>query len=80
MQIMNKDIIHQSFLISLQRISKEVIVYGKNKNNEKYFIKRIDDKSYIKTKFRLIIEEVYQYESDSPDDIDRIIDRYVNYT
>ena len=77
---MNKDNIHQSFLISLQRISKEVIVYGKNKNNEKYFIKRIDDKSYIKTKFRLIIEEVYQYESDSPDDIDRIIDRYVNYT
>ena len=36
----------------------------KNKNNEKYFIKRIDNKSCIKIKFRLIIEEVYQYESD----------------
>jgi len=52
----------------------------RNKNDEKCFIKRIDNKSSIKRKYKLIIEEVYQYESDSPDDIDRIIDRYVNYT
>ena len=52
----------------------------KNKNKEKGWIQRIDNKSSIKRKYKLIIEEVYQYESDSPNDIDRIIDRYVNYT
>ena len=43
-------------------------------------IKRLDNKSNIKRKYKLIIEEVYQYESDSPDDIEKIIESYVNYT
>ena len=43
-------------------------------------IKRLDNKSNIKRKYKLIIEETYQYESDSPDDIEKIIERYVNYT
>ncbi len=50
------------------------------KNNKKYMIKRLDNKSNIKRKYKLIIEEVYQYESDSPDDIEKIIESYVNYT
>lgn len=55
----------------------------KNKNNEKCFIKRIDNKSSIKRKYKLIIEEEYHYTTDTtdtPDDIARIIDSYVNYT
>ena len=52
----------------------------KNKNNEKYYIKRIDNKSSIKRKYKLIIEEEYQYTTDTPDDIARIINSYVNYT
>lgn len=50
------------------------------KNNEKYVVKRIDSKSNIKRKYKLIIEEEYIYESDSPDDIEKIINSYVNYT
>lgn len=53
---------------------------GKNKNNEKGWIQMIDNKSSIKRKYKLIIEEEYQYTTDTPDDIARIIDRYVNYT
>ena len=50
------------------------------KENNKYITKRLDSKSDIKRKYKLIIEEEYIYESDSPEDIDRIIDSYVNYT
>ena len=50
------------------------------KNTKKYMIKRLDNKSNIKRKYKLIIEETYQYESDSPDDIEKIIESYVNYT
>ena len=53
---------------------------GKNKNNKKYLIKRIDSKSSINRKYKLIIEEEYQYTTDTPEDIARIIDSYVNYT
>lgn len=53
---------------------------GKNKNNEKGWIQRIDNKSSIKRKYKIIIEEEYQYTTDTSDDIARIIDRYVNYT
>ena len=49
-------------------------------NKKKYVLKRLDDKIDIKRKYKLIIEEVYQYESDSPEDIERIINSYVNYT
>ena len=52
----------------------------RNKNNEKCYIKRIDNKSSIKRKYKLIIEEEYQYTTDIPDDIARIINSYVNYT
>ena len=31
-------------------------------------------------KYKLIIEEEYQYTTDTPDDIARIINSYVNYT
>ena len=51
-----------------------------DKNNDKWTVKRFDSKSDIKRKYKLIIEEEYIYESDSPEDIDRIIDSYVNYT
>ena len=50
------------------------------KNNKKYMVKRLDNKSNIKRKYQLIIEETYQYESNSPDDIEKIIESYVNYT
>lgn len=50
------------------------------KNNKKYMVKRLDNKCNIKRKYKLIIEETYQYESDSPDDIEKIIESYVNYT
>lgn len=45
-----------------------------------YYVQRLDNKSYIKRKYKLIIEEVYKYETDSPHDIARVIDGYVNYT
>lgn len=55
--------------------------YNNNKErNNKYIIKRLDSKSDIKRKYKLIIEEECIYESDLPEDIDRIIDSYVNYT
>lgn len=55
--------------------------YNNNKGrNNKYITKRLDSKSDIKRKYKLIIEEEYIYESDLPEDIDRIIDSYVNYT
>ena len=44
------------------------------------FIKRIDNKTSIKRKYKLIIKEEYHYTTDTPDDIARIIDSYVNYT
>ena len=46
------------------------------KNNKKYMVKRLDNKSNIKRKYQLIIEETYQYESDSPDDIEKILNGY----
>ena len=52
----------------------------RNKNDEKCFIKRIDNKSSIKRKYKLIIEEEYQYTTDTTDDIARFINSYVNYT
>ena len=55
--------------------------YNNNKRkSNKYITKRLDSKSDIKRKYKLIIEEEYIYESYSPDDIERIIDSYVNYT
>ncbi len=55
--------------------------YNNNKGkNNKYITKRLDIKSDIKRKYKLIIEEEYICESDSPHDIERIINSYVNYT
>ena len=55
--------------------------YNNNKRkSNKYITKRLDSKSDIKRKYKLIIEEEYIYESDSPDDIEKIIESYVNYT
>lgn len=55
--------------------------YNNNKwKNNKYITKRLDSKSDIKRKYKLIIEEEYICESDSPHDIERIINSYVNYT
>lgn len=51
-----------------------------NRKNYKYISKRLDSKSDIKRKYKLIIEEEYICESDSPEDIERIINSYVNYT
>ena len=53
--------------------------YDKSKNKG-YITKIIDQKSDLKRKYKLIIEEEYQYTTYTPDDIARIIDRYVNYT
>ena len=55
--------------------------YEKNKNeNNGHYIQRLDGNSDIKRKYKLVIEEVYKYETDSPFDIARVIDEYVNYT
>lgn len=55
--------------------------YEKNKNeNNGHYIQRLDSNSDIKRKYKLIIEEVYKYETDSQFDIARVIDGYVNYT
>jgi len=55
--------------------------YNNNKRkNNKYISKRLDSKSDIKRKYKLIIDEEYICESDSPEDIERIINSYVNYT
>ena len=55
--------------------------YNNNKKkNNKYITKRLDNKCDIKRKYKLIIEEEYICESDSPHDIERIINSYVNYT
>lgn len=55
--------------------------YNNNKRkNNKYMSKRLDSKSDIKRKYKLIIDEEYICESDSPEDIERIINSYVNYT
>ena len=55
--------------------------YNNNKEkNNKYITKRLDNKCDIKRKYKLIIEEEYICESDSPHDIERIINSYVNYT
>lgn len=55
--------------------------YNNNKRkNNKYISRRLDSKSDIKRKYKLIIDEEYICESDSPEDIERIINSYVNYT
>lgn len=55
--------------------------YNNNKGkNNKYITKRLDSKSDIKRKYKLIIEEEYICESDSPHDIEKIINSYCNYT
>lgn len=46
---------------------------------DKWTFKRLDSKSDIKRKYKLIIEEEYICESDSPHDIEKIINRYCNY-
>lgn len=51
-----------------------------NSKNNKCRTKRLDHKSDIKRKYKLIIEEEYICESDSPHDIEKIISGYVNYT
>lgn len=55
--------------------------YKHNKrNNEKGIVMRLDHKSDVKRKYKLLIESNYIYETDSPSDIARVIDGYVNYT
>ena len=49
-----------------------------DKNNDKWTVKRLDSKSDIKRKYKLIIEEEYISESDSPHDIEKIINAIVN--
>ena len=44
-----------------------------DKNNDKWKIKRLDSKSDIKRKYKLIIEEEYISESDSQHDIEKNI-------
>ena len=51
-----------------------------DKNNDKWTVKRLDSKSNIKRKYKLIIEEEYISESDSPHDIEKIINSYCEYT
>lgn len=51
-----------------------------DRNNNKHIVKRLDHKSDIKRKYKLIIEEEYICESDSPHDIEKIINSYCNYT
>ncbi|MBP3801968.1 MAG: hypothetical protein J6I85_08135 [Clostridia bacterium] len=53
--------------------------YDKSKNKG-YITKIIDQKSDLKRKYKLIIEEEYICESDSPHDIEKIINSYCNYT
>lgn len=52
----------------------------KQYNNKSRKTKRLDSKSDIKRKYKLIIEEEYICESDSPHDIKKIINSYCNYT
>ena len=54
--------------------------YKNNKRNNKHITKRLDSKSDIKRKYKLIIEEEYICESDSPHNIEKIINSYCNYT
>lgn len=54
--------------------------YNNKSRNDKYITKRLDSKSDIKRKYKLIIEEEYICESDSPHDIEKIINSYRNYT
>ena len=51
-----------------------------DKNNDKWKIKRLDSKSDIKRKYKLIIEEEYISESDSQHDIEKNINSYCEYT
>lgn len=51
-----------------------------DKNNDKQTVKRLESKSDIKRKYKLIIEEEYISESDSPHDIGKIINSYCEYT
>ena len=53
--------------------------YDKSKNKG-YITKIIDQKSDLKRKYKLIVEEEYICESDSPHDIEKIINSYCNYT
>lgn len=53
--------------------------YDKSKNKG-YITKIIDQKSDLKRKYKLIIEEEYISESDSPYDIEKIINSYCEYT
>ena len=55
--------------------------YKNNKRNyEKGIVMRLDNKSDVKRKYKLLIESNYTYETDSSQDIARVIDGYVNYT
>lgn len=54
--------------------------YNNKSRNDKYITKRLDSKSDIKRKYKLIIEEEYICESYSPHDIEKIINSYCNYT
>lgn len=49
-----------------------------DKNNDKWTVKRLDSKSDIKRKYKLIIEEEYISGSDSPHDIEKIKIAIVN--
>ena len=51
-----------------------------DKNNDKWTVNRLDSKCDIERKYKLIIEEEYISESDSPYDIEKIINSYCNYT
>ena len=50
------------------------------KTNEKGIVMKLDHKSDVKRKYKLLIESNYIYETDSPSDIAIVIDGYVNYT
>lgn len=61
---------------------RKVINMEQLNNNEedvKYEIRRLDGHTNLKRKYKLIIEEVYTYETDSPQDIANVIDGYVKY-
>ena len=72
--------IGQNFML----IQESEVNMKQYKNNEeddiKYEIRRLDSKTTLKRKYKLIIEELCQYESDSPKEIQEIINSYVNYS
>ena len=79
---MNKEIILILIGIVSMLIKESEVIMRQyyDENNEKWTVKRLDDKSDIKRKYKLIIEEEYITESDSLFDIEKIINSYCDYT